>query len=386
VRIALVGTRGVPARYGGFETAVEEIGRRLAEGGHDVTVYCRSSADQPVPKRYLEMSCVSLPALRHKALETLSHTFLSALDVLRRPRFDVVFLFNAANVPFVPLLRRRHTPVAIHVDGLELRRSKWGRVGRRYYRVAEAIAARWADALIADAAAIGDYYRAEFGAATEVIAYGAPLLHDLDASGLADLGLEPGRYHLVVARFEPENHVDLIVRGYRASAARWPLVVVGGAPYAHGYVAAVHAHAEGDDRIRLIGPVWDQALLDRLYHHAGSYLHGHSVGGTNPSLLRAMGAGAPVVAFDVVFAREVLDDAGRYFADETSLARLVDEVESDPPAAVARGERGRQRAASEYRWDDVATAYERLAERLRTGASTRRQVSGRRDPSSVWND
>jgi glycosyltransferase involved in cell wall biosynthesis len=293
-------------------------------------------------------------------------------------------VFNAANSPFLPLVRRRRTRVAIHVDGLESRRSKWGGAGRRYYRAAEALSVRWGDALIADAAAIGHYYAEEFGATTEMIAYGAPLLEPVDTDGLDRFGVEPGRYHLVVARFEPENHVDVIVRGFRQSAAAWPLLVVGGAPYAQGYIADVHDAATGDDRIKLIGPVWDQELLDKLYFHCATYLHGHSVGGTNPSLLRAMGAGAAVIAYDVVFTREVLAEAGEFFADEASLGTAVEAAERDPDRSRRRGAVGRDRVAAHYRWDDVADAYERLAGRVVAGSTRRREVSGRRRPGSSW--
>ena len=385
MRIAMIGTRGVPARYGGFETAVEEIGQRLATAGHDVTIYCRAVDDRE-PSTFLGMHRVVLPALRRKSLETLSHTAVSALHTWRQPRFDVVFLFNAANAPFIPFLRRRRTPIAVHVDGLESRRGKWGGIGRRYYRFVEALSARWADALIADASAIGQYFGDEFGATTETIAYGAPTIDDLGVEGLDDLELEPGRFHVVVARFEAENHVDVIVRGFRASDARLPLVVVGGAPYAPGYVAEVHEAAGADDRIRFVGPVWDQGLLDRLYHHAVTYIHGHSVGGTNPSLLRAMGAGTAVLAYDVLFAREVLGDTGQYFGNEASLARLIEEAESDPDGMRRLGMAARERVAARYRWDDVALEYERLADRLNSGSSRRREVSGGRRPGSPWND
>jgi glycosyltransferase involved in cell wall biosynthesis len=380
----MVGTRGVPAQYGGFETAVEEIGKRLADAGHDVTVYCRSATDGTDPSTYLGMRRIVLPSLHRKSLETLSHTFLSACDALRRQRFHAVFLFNAANAPFLPIVRRRRTRVAVHLDGLESRRGKWGKVGRKYYRACEALSVRWGDALIADAEAIAQYYADEFGATTEVIAYGAPAIDELGMEGLDEFGVDPGRYHLVVARFEPENHVDIIVRGFRRSEASWPLLVVGGAPYADGYISDVHDAAGGDERIRFLGPVWDQALLDRLYHHAGTYIHGHSVGGTNPSLLRAMGAGTAVLANDVVFAREVLGDTGRYFRDEASLADLLVTVEADGAALAERGSAARRRVTERYRWDDVALQYERLAERLAAGSSRRREVSGRRRPGSPW--
>src|SRR5919199_3501439 len=229
LRVALVGTRGVPARYGGFETAVEEVGRRLADRGHDVVVYCRTvpGSTEPPPGSHLGMRLVHLPAARRRSLETLSHTALSVRHLLTH-RTDAAILFNAANSPLLPALRAARVPVATHVDGLEWKRAKWGGTGRRYYRAAECLAVRWSDALIADAQGIADYYAAEFDAGTELIAYGAPLL-DVGADRLPELGLAPRGYHLVVARFEPENHVHLIVEGYAASSAGLPLVVVGSA-------------------------------------------------------------------------------------------------------------------------------------------------------------
>lgn len=384
MRIGMMGTRGVPARYGGFETAIEEIGRRLVERGHEVVVYCRPDGREQDPPIFLGMHRVELPAMKAKAVETLSHTAVSALHSLRARRCDAVFLFNAANAPFLPLVRRRGVPVAVHVDGLEWRRAKWGGAGRRFYRSSEAIAVRWADALIADAHGIADYYTDEFGASTELIAYGAAVLADLPDDRLAALDLDAGRFHLVVARFEPENHVHLIVEGFRRSAAEWPLVVVGSAPYAAEYTAQLHAAAGNDSRIRFVGGVWDQVQLDQLYHHAATYLHGHSVGGTNPSLLRAMGAGASVGAFDVSFNRGVLGDTGRYFADAAGVAAIVEQAEAAPADAKALGLAARERAAAHYRWDDVAIAYERLAERLAAGESRRREVSGRRRNHPAW--
>lgn len=324
----MVGTRGVPARYGGFETAVEEIGRRLADAGHRVVVYCRTGADDdaPRPERHLGMELVHLPAARKRSLETLSHTALSVGHLVRH-RTDVAFVFNAANSPLLPVIRAARIPVATHVDGLEWKRAKWGPTGQRYYRAAEALSVRWSDALIADAVGIADYYTREFAAPTTLLTYGAPLIAP-GSDRLAELDLEPGGYHLVVARFEPENHVDVIVDGYRRSAARKPLVVVGSAPYSDEYTARVHALA--DDRVRFLGGVWDQVQLDQLYASAYTYVHGHSVGGTNPSLLRALGAGTPVIAFDVDFNREVVADSGRFFADADDVAARVEEAEKRP--------------------------------------------------------
>ncbi|MCZ2858126.1 DUF1972 domain-containing protein [Blastococcus sp. VKM Ac-2987] len=378
MRIAMVGTRGVPARYGGFETAVEEVGRRLADRGHEVVVYCRTTPGQDErPARHLGMDLVHLPAARTRALETLTHSALSVAHLVAH-RSDAAFVFNAANAPLLPALRAFGIPVATHVDGLEWKRAKWGPVGQRYYRAAEALAVRWSDALIADAQGIADYYRTEFGAPTSLLTYGAPLVRP-GADRLAELGLTPGGYHLVVARFEPENHVDVIVDGYRRSGARKPLVVVGSAPYADDYTR--HVHALADDRVRFLGGVWDQQQLDQLYASAFTYLHGHSVGGTNPSLLRALGAGAAVLAFDVDFNREVAADAGRYFADAADVARLVDEAEAAPATVRAAGRRATG-LAERYDWDDVASGYEQLARRLSDRDVPARRPSGRR--SGTW--
>ena len=266
-------------------------------------------------------------------------------------------------------------PVATHVDGLEWQRGKWGPIGQRYYRIAESLAVRWSDALIADAQGIAQYYSSEFGVDTELIAYGAPLLDRPGAERLAALGLESSCYHLVVARFESENHVLEIVQGYVASGAKLPLIVVGSAPYADAYTAAIEG--AGNDQVHLLGAVWDQDQVNALYAHALSYLHGHSVGGTNPSLLRAAGAGAFTLAYDVNFNREVLGETADYFTTPTDVAELLVEVEADQERARVRGADLRQSIAR-YNWDDVADRYEALCSRLVERSVPRRGPSGRR--------
>jgi glycosyltransferase involved in cell wall biosynthesis len=386
MHISLIGTRGVPARYGGFETCVEEVGRRLVAMGEEVTVYCRvptagnggasaggadasagtagttEPTNAPPPAEYLGMRLVHLPAMRRKTLETLSHTALSVGHALIH-RCDVAFVFNAANAPLLPLLRLAKIPVVTHVDGLEWKRAKWSGAGQRYYQRAEALAVRWSDALIADAHGISDYYRERFGVDTDYIPYGAPKLAGIGADRLAELDLTANRYHLVVARLEPENHVHLAVEGYRRSAARYPLIVVGSAPYAQEYTDRVHSLAGNDPRIRFLGGVWDQELLDALYANALTYIHGHSVGGTNPSLLRAMGAGTATSAFDVNFNREVLGGNGRYFSDPADLAALCTAAEADEAATLGRG-RAMLDTLDRYDWDAVARDYRALAARV----------------------
>ncbi|WP_442860195.1 DUF1972 domain-containing protein [Arthrobacter sp. zg-Y20] len=375
LRIAMVGTRGVPARYGGFETCVEQVGQRLAARGHEVTVYCRTDSQTDTSEtEYLGMELVYLPALHRRTLETLTHTGLSVLHLLRH-RPDAAIVFNAANSPWLPLLRTARIPVATHVDGLEWKRAKWGPAGQRYYRGAEALAVRFSDALIADAQGIQDYYRDKFGADSTLLTYGAPAISGAGSRRLAEVDLVPGQYQLVVARMEPENHVHLIVEGYVHSGSELPLVVVGSAPYSERYTAAIRRAA--DSRVRFLGGVWDQELLDQLYANARVYWHGHSVGGTNPSLLRAMGAGTAVNAFDVGFNREVLGDAGRFFRTAEDVAKLALDAEESPAAIAERG-LASTREAARYDWTEVSRGYERLVQELAAGEGGPPRPSRRR--------
>jgi glycosyltransferase involved in cell wall biosynthesis len=391
MRVALIGTRGIPAQYGGFETCVEEVGQRLVAAGHEVIVFCRypRSAGKPTQTEHLGMTLVHLPIVRRRSLETLCHTALSVIHPALRG-INAAIVFNAANAPLLPILRARRIPFATHVDGLEWKRAKWGPMGKRYYRMAEGLSVRWSDALIADSFGIESYYREEFDAPTVRIAYGAPMT-DLSSDRIAELNLVPRGYHLVVARFEPENHVLEIVNGYGESEATRPLVVVGSAPYADDYTARIRASAaklkdgRSHKEVRLLGGVWDQDQLNQLYANALTYVHGHSVGGTNPSLLRAAGAGCFTLANDVQFNREVLGDLGQYWRSPADVARAVEQAESNPTEVAARGS-AIQEAITRYDWNDVAERYENLLLRLAARDFPSKRPSGRRlngTPSDV---
>ena len=358
-----MGTRGVPAQYGGFETAVEEIGRRLVERGYEVTVYCRNPGQTQT--EYLGMTLVNAPAVRHRMAETLSHTTASTAHAIAKAHPDVVLLLNAGNAPLLRPLQAAGIPTAIHLDGLESKREKWRGAGARYYRWAEKAAVKWGTEVIADAQAIADHVRRQYGRECVVIPYGAEVIHP-GSDRLSELDLAPKGYHLLVARFEPENHVLDAVHAYRVSSEAKPLIVVGSAPYSQWYVDTVHAAAQGDPRIRFTGGIYDQALLDQLYANARTYIHGHSVGGTNPSLLRAMGAGAPVLAYDVEFNREVTAGEAFFWANAPELTAVLDDIAAGhfDPRLDELAEASRRRVAEAYRWDDVTDQYEALIARL----------------------
>jgi glycosyltransferase involved in cell wall biosynthesis len=355
MKIAMLGSRGVPANHGGFETVVEEVGWRLAEAGHEVVVYCRNHGQ--TQRSYRGMRLHNLPSVRTKQLDTLSHTGFSCLHAATMDRPDAAMLCNAGNAPLIPFLRSVRIPFVTHMDGLEWKRAKWTGAAEHYYLWAESFAARHSPALVADSRGIQDYLHEKFGRNAVFIPHGAPDISPGSAR-LGELGLSYDSYHLAVARFEPENHVREIVEGFARSRAKRPLVVVGDTPYSGDYNQAVLDAAERDPRIRLVGRVGDQDLLDQLYANCRSYLHGQSVGGTNPSLLRAMGAGAPVTSYDVVFNREAACGHAQFFRTSDEIAALVERDDEDE--RPSRGKEGHDFVTSYYRWDDVAATYESL--------------------------
>jgi glycosyltransferase involved in cell wall biosynthesis len=358
MKIGLIGTRGVPARYGGFETCAEEIGRRLAARGHDVTVYARSRF-YPMPNVEWEgMRVVSLPAVRIKAFETISHTARSLADAARRD-FDVQLVFNGANSPLLRLKRFRGTPTVLHADGLEWMRGKWGRLGRAYQRWAERITSRHGGPLIADSAEIRRYYLEKYGRETVLIAYGAEIRTSSRPDLLEAFGLHPEGYVLQITRFEPENNPDLTIRAFERWTGDKKLVLVGGAPYPSRYARKIAATR--DPRIVRPGFIYDKDLLRELLTNAWAYVHGNEVGGTNPALLEAMAAGCFVIARDVPFNREVLGNAGVYFRkDAADLREKLDWARAHPAERAAGKAAAVGIIRARYDWDRVVDAYETL--------------------------
>ena len=356
LRVAMIGDRGIPARYSGYSTLVEEVSTRLvAAHGMDVTVYCRANYLESHPPEYKGVRLVYLSAPGGKSFESLLHSQRAILDAAAS-RFDLAFVVDPGNSPLTLPLGLRRMPLVIHTDGLGWQRPKWSPLQRRYYRWSERVSARLATGLVCDSEAMRDYYRRTYGVASAYIPYGGIVGAPPDDGAPGHYGLEPGHYHLIVARLEPENNLDLLIREFRASKARLPLVYVGGARFESDYSRAILAQAGA--RVRCLGPIYDSDVLNGLYRHCRLYLHGHEVGGTNPSLLRAMGTGVACVAFDVVFNREALGEAGRYFTREPGhLAGLVDALEADPAATAALGAAGHERARRHFRWDAVAAAY-----------------------------
>jgi glycosyltransferase involved in cell wall biosynthesis len=358
MRIAILGTRGIPAGYGGFETFAEHLSTRLVARGHQVTVYCRSHYVSPRQLEYHGVRLQVLPTIRHKYFDTVVHSFLSALHAAPR-RFDVALICNAANAPFVPILRWTGTPVAINVDGLEHKRKKWNSIGRKYYLLTEHLSTILPNETVTDAKVIQDYYATRYQAASTMIAYGADVERHPNRDLVRRWRVEPNRYVLYVSRLEPENNAQLVIEAFKRVRTAHKLLVVGDAPYARDYIRELKARARRDKRIIFTGFVFGEDYR-ALQQNAYCYVHAAEVGGTHPALLEAMGYGNCVLTLAAPENIEAIGDAGIPYANEDDLAQKLQRVLRDGSLVHSFRQRAQQRVRELYDWEYVVDRYERL--------------------------
>ena len=363
MRVCIIGSRGFPVVYSGYETLVAHLAPGLVRRGFEVTVYCHRHLFDQRPREVDGVRLVYLPGLRGKRFAQYSHTACAALHAIRR-QFDVALVLNVANGLFVPLLNASGTATVVNVDGVEWKRPKWSGLGSRVFRVAAGIASRRSTALVTDAEAMRLLYLQEYRRESTVIAYGAdvPAMAEITfPAALASYGLTPGGYVLILGRLIPDNNGELLLRAYLESGVAERLVVVGDVPYRDQY--ATDLRRLGGDRVLFTGYVTDQNVLRALVGNARLYLHGHEFGGTNPSLLLAMSTGVPIVALDTAFAREVLpEDPGVDFFPKqvreaaATIRRCVIDAPTAPVEAL------RERVRSRYQWARIVDEYAGLLE------------------------
>jgi glycosyltransferase involved in cell wall biosynthesis len=356
MKLAILGTRGIPANYGGFETFAEELGTRLAARGHDVAVYCRSNNVHYPHKKYKGVELVVLPTIGTKHLDTVAHTFLSVLHAVPR-RFDCILMCNAANAMFGIVPRLTGTALALNVDGIERLRKKWGPVARLYYRISERLATIIPNVVVTDAKVIHDYYLKEYLASSVMIAYGAECERTETTAVLDQIGVRPRDYFLYVSRLEPENNAHIVIRAFEKVQTDKSLLIVGDAPYADKYIAQLKATR--DPRIRFPGAIYGTGYRE-LQSHAYAYIQATEVGGTHPALIEAMGAGNCVIAKDTPENHEVLGDTGLFFREAEELALQIEITLSDRSLLERLGSAATNRAKAHYSWDAVTDAYEKL--------------------------
>jgi glycosyltransferase involved in cell wall biosynthesis len=356
VKFAIVGTRGIPARYGGFETFAEELSIRLAARGHRLTVYCRQKSGSP----YRGVFLVALPTIRHKYFDTIAHTFLSTLHLLFH-RQDAVLYCNAANAVFTWMPRVLGMPVALNVDGLERNRKKWNAVAKAWYRVSEWLATWMPNAVVTDAAAIAEYYQERYRRASNMIPYGAEIGPVATSAVLDKLGLRRQQYFLYVSRMEPENNGLLVREAFEKVDTMLKLALIGDAPYAAEYIDRVRDTR--DPRILIPGAIYGDGYKE-LGSHCFAYIHATEVGGTHPALIEAMGRGALTLYLDTPENAEVAGGAGIAFTHD-SLQEVIESTLRMPNDERETWRcRAMKRVEERYSWDAVTDSYEQLLKRL----------------------
>lgn len=365
LKIGMFGMWGmnVPGRhFAGFESAFSEIGPRLVQKGHQVTIYCRKGEYAPEIRltEHNGVKLVYVPSPGGKNFSGIAATLFSVLHAVFTRRFDVFFFVNVGMGHHCALARMFGKKVALNVDGLDWRRDKWGRIGKAYFYSAARMAVKVCNRLVTDAEGMRTFYREHFGVDSTMIAYGAYVEDSTEPQRVQQYGVTPGDYYVIVSRLIPENNLDVIMDGYRRSGTKRKLVVVGSANYENEFHRRLKELA--NENVVFTGHVHDQVTLKELWCNAAAYFHGHSVGGTNPALLRAMGCGSVTIAHDNVFNREVLGDAGQYFfSTPDDMAARIREVE-----AAEKGDledirlHARARIQKTYSWEQITDAYEEL--------------------------
>lgn len=366
LRIAVLGSRGIPHTYSGYETFIGEVGPRLVERGHEVIVYCRRSLFRERPKTYKGVRLIYLPGIETKTMGTLTHTLVSIGDVLFRG-VDVIFMVNLVNAfhCILPTLLRKN--VAINVDGLDWKRGKWGRLGKRYfYWNAKCVGRICPKGVVTDAQEMQRIYLEEFGTASVSIAYGANIAKTETPEVLKQYGLEPCGYYLVASRLVPENNADLIVRAFGEVKTPRLLAIAGDANYRSAFVDRLKGTK--DTRVKFLGHVGNTEHVKELHCNAYAYVHGHSLGGTNPALLKALGCGNCVLALGTAFNQEVVQDYGILFEnDPTDLAHKMQQIEDHPEIAARYRLRAPERIREAYTWQRITDQYEELFLQLANG-------------------
>jgi len=356
MRIAILGTRGVPANYGGFETCAEEIGVDLAGRGHEVLAYGRKGNYDDNLKEFKGVRLYHMPRIKGKVTETFSNTLLSMLHVLFQ-KVDIIYVMNAANSPICIIPKLLGKNVIINVDGLEWKRKKWGRFARVYYQWAEKLSTSFSTRIISDSLGIKEYYLDRYNTDTTFIAYGASIENSEKSEILDEYNLKPNEYFFVASRLEPENNADLTIKAFEKVETDKKLVIAGGANYKSDYIKKIQDTK--DQRIIFLGPVYKEGHIKELHCNCFAYIHGNEVGGTNPALLKALGYGNTVLGLNVNFNAEVIKNAGiLYDKSPNDLAEKMQSLVDDEEYCFAFKEKARNRIREAYTWERISDKYE----------------------------
>lgn len=364
MKIAIIGSRGYPYVYSGYETFVSEVAPKLVAKELEVHVYCHKQLFTEKPKQVNGIYLHYIPCIKSKSLSQLSNSFLCTIHAIFNS-YDVLLYVNSANGVFGILTKLFRKKTAINVDGLEWLRPKWKGVGAKVFYFSSKMATKWMDVIITDAEAMRQVYLKEFKTDSTVIAYGANIKYSENNTLIKKWNLVTNNYYLIVGRLIPDNNALLILQEFVKSTTSKKLVIVGDVPYIDEYASNIKKIE--DKRIIFTGYVTNSDVLAELYHNCFAYFHGHEFGGTNPTLLKALAYGCAIIALDTVFSREVLSDIkyGIYFTkEEGNLVNLMNSVEIDNSILVQLKEKSRERIAECYTWDMITEQYYKMFAQL----------------------
>jgi glycosyltransferase involved in cell wall biosynthesis len=357
LKVAIIGSRGYPYVYSGYETFVKEISERLVKKNFKITVYCHKGLFENHPKSFNGIDLIYFPTIEKKSLSQFIHSLQSILHACFK-NYDIIFILNSANGLFGLFTKILNKKTVINVDGLEWLRPKWKGLGAKYFYFASKLASKFYDFVITDSYEMQKIYETEFNAKSKVIAYGANISYSKNPGLISKYGLKKENYYLIVGRLIPDNNVELIVKEFISSKSKKKLVIVGDVPYKDKYAQNIKKYK--DERLIFTGYVKNQNELAELYHNCFVYLHGHEFGGTNPTMLEALACGCAIFAIDTVFSREMLDNEnyGVFFSKEGgNLKNLIEKVEQQDNLLKEYRSKSRNRITENYTWDKITGQY-----------------------------
>ena len=357
INISIIGTRGYPYVYSGYETFVKQLSERLVHNDCNVTVYCHKGLFEIRPKEIKGIQLVYIPTIETKILSQPIHSFLSIIHACFS-NTDVLLVVNSANGPFGLLTKLFRIPTVINVDGLEWLRPKWKGLGSIYFKWASKMATLFYDQIINDSDEMRKVYLDLFKRDSKVIAYGADIRKSKNPNLISAWHIKEREYYLVIGRLIPDNNADLIIKGFLKSSSKKKLVIVGDVPYKDSYASDLKNMV--DKRLVFTGYVKDQNILAELYHNCYVYVHGHEFGGTNPTMIKAMAYGCAILALDTVFNKEMLqkEKFGLFFKKELfSITNMINYCEKENIIMDNLRRESAKGITNKYNWDFITSQY-----------------------------
>ena len=364
MKVSIIGVKGYPIVYGGYETLIKSLADRLKNKGIELTIYCHAALFKNKPTQVDGVRLVYLPAIEKKSLSQLTHSLLSTIHACFSSA-DIIFYVNVANAPFGFMPRIFGKKTVINVDGLEWLRPKWKGLGSVYFKFCAKLVKYFFNSVITDAVEMQRIYQVEFHACSKVITYGAENPNEYFPEMLGKYGIKERGYYLVVGRMIPDNNLDLIIEEYLNSGSNKKLVIIGDDFFKGSFAQSIEKKITGNQHIVLTGYINNHDELCTFYKYCFAYIHGHEYGGTNPTMIAALRENAFILALETPFTREMLDHGynGIFFSKQKkSMADLLKKVENISFELEAENVRmkGGERVQQQYNWDNIANQYDQL--------------------------